>query len=135
MAKKLEDLKNVIQESFQDGYESEKYFDNNIAPVVSQNLINPTKKMESEVIKNDKYSLPKNNKLNKEKKVKEVSNELKSKRLNLLIKPSLYDDISKIAWVNDISTNEQIGRCLEEFQKRNEDKVNKYNEFHSLKKH
>jgi predicted HicB family RNase H-like nuclease len=36
--------------------------------------------------------------------------ELKKKRLNLIIQPSLYEEVSKIAYVKQISVNELICR-------------------------
>ena len=55
-------------------------------------------------------------------------NETKSKRLNLLIQPSLSKDIGKIATLRQISSNELIVRVLREFVDNQNDEIKKYDE-------
>ena len=52
--------------------------------------------------------------------------ETKSKRLNLLIKPTLYRNIEKIATMERISTNELINRVLEQYAREQADAIAKY---------
>ena len=54
--------------------------------------------------------------------------EIKSKRLNLLIKPTLYKNIEKVATMERISTNELINRVLEQYSKDKSELIAKYNE-------
>lgn len=52
--------------------------------------------------------------------------EIKSKRLNLLIKPTLYRNIEKIATMERISTNELINRVLEQYAREQAEVIAKY---------
>ena len=52
--------------------------------------------------------------------------ETKSKRLNLLIKPTLYRNIEKIATMERISTNELINRVLEQYAREQAEAIAKY---------
>lgn len=52
--------------------------------------------------------------------------ECKSKRLNLLIKPSTHALITKIAYMKRISMNELINSLLEKYAADNADQVQKY---------
>lgn len=54
-------------------------------------------------------------------------NELKSKRVNLLIKPSVYQDIAKIATMKRISVNELINTALESYAADHKELIAKYN--------
>ena len=54
--------------------------------------------------------------------------EIKSKRLNVLLKPSIYERIDKIATMKRISVNELINIVLEDYGNNNQDLVNKFNE-------
>lgn len=54
--------------------------------------------------------------------------EIKSKRLNLLIKPTLYKNVEKIATMERISTNELINRVLEQYTVEQAELITKYNE-------
>ena len=54
--------------------------------------------------------------------------EIKSKRLNLLIRPTLYKDIEKIATMERVSTNELINRVLEQYSAEQAELIAKYNE-------
>lgn len=53
--------------------------------------------------------------------------ETKSKRLNLLIKPSIAKDIEKIATMKRVSTNELINTVLEDYRNANSELLEKYN--------
>jgi hypothetical protein len=44
--------------------------------------------------------------------------ERKRKRLNLLIQPLLYGDLTKIAYVKNISVNEVISQAAKEYRER-----------------
>lgn len=52
--------------------------------------------------------------------------ETKSKRLNLLIKPTLYRNIEKIATMERISTNELINRVLGQYAREQAEAIAKY---------
>ena len=54
--------------------------------------------------------------------------ETKSKRLNLLVKPSLYRNMEKIATMERISTNELINRVLESYVNSHSDTIERYND-------
>lgn len=58
----------------------------------------------------------------------EDAQENKSKRLNLLIRPTLHRDISKLSVMERTSTNELINRVLADYVEQNADKVQKYDE-------
>lgn len=58
--------------------------------------------------------------------VAEGDAETKSKRLNLLIKPSTQLAISKIAVMRRKSTNELINNILEDYAQANSDLIDKY---------
>lgn len=53
--------------------------------------------------------------------------ETKSKRLNLLIKPSTHKKITKIATMQRISVNELINNVLEDYAAAHKDKIEAYN--------
>lgn len=67
---------------------------------------------------------PANKKADAEVKAKA---ETKSKRLNLLIQPSLYEDLNKIATMQKDSINNLITNVLAEHRDRNKDLIEKYN--------
>ena len=52
--------------------------------------------------------------------------ELKSRRLNLLLRPSVYSDIAKVATMERVSVNEIINRALEEYGNAHRDTVDAY---------
>lgn len=52
--------------------------------------------------------------------------ETKSKRLNLLLTPSLHSNLLKIARVEGISLNELINVVLENHTKQNQDAIQKF---------
>jgi hypothetical protein len=143
MAKRLDELKSGIQESFKDGYESEKIVTE--SPIIQQPMIQepeiiqeqgiqePIKKND-EIVQDSKKVIEEKAKVIKDikKKVtKNESSETKTRRFPLLVRPSLYVDIEKIAYMNKISANEQINRCLEELRQKEKDKIKKYDEFMS----
>ena len=53
--------------------------------------------------------------------------ERKSKRLNLLIQPSLLEDITKIATMQQTSVNSLIHSLLQEYREREAPAINSYN--------
>lgn len=57
----------------------------------------------------------------------EDTQERKSKRVNLLIKPSAIKDAKKIATMERTSVNDLINRLLEEYVASNADKIEQYN--------
>lgn len=69
----------------------------------------------------------------KKSKFNENDRELKQKRRNLLILPSVYDNIVKIAYVDKTSANEVINRALELYCKRNEKKIGLYAKIEKMK--
>jgi hypothetical protein len=52
--------------------------------------------------------------------------ELKRKRYNLLLIPSTYGDIEKIAYVEKISVNEAVNRALAMYREAKKDILTKY---------
>lgn len=63
--------------------------------------------------------------LTSENKKKNV--ETKSKRLNLLVKPSIYEDLEKIATMKQTSVNDLINRVLEDYNDKEKDLIDTYN--------
>ena len=53
--------------------------------------------------------------------------ETKSKRLNLLLQPSLLEDLSKIATMNKDSVNNLINSALIDYRDAHKDIIEKYN--------
>lgn len=60
----------------------------------------------------------------------EPTEERKSKRLNLLIKPSLFSDIEKLAHMQRTSVNGLINTLLEEYAAGHRDTINEYNKIY-----
>lgn len=58
----------------------------------------------------------------------ELQTETKSKRYNLLLKPSLHEDIEKIAVMQRISVNEAVNRALAAYIETYSNLIDKYNE-------
>lgn len=58
----------------------------------------------------------------------EEAQENKSKRLNLLVRPTLHRDLGKLSIMERVSTNELINRVLTEYAEQNADKIAKYDE-------
>jgi hypothetical protein len=52
--------------------------------------------------------------------------ELKRKRLNLLLLPSLYKDMEKLAYVKGVSVNETICKALAEYRDNEKRALDKY---------
>jgi predicted HicB family RNase H-like nuclease len=55
--------------------------------------------------------------------------ELKKKRLNLIIQPSLYEDMGKIAYVKQISVNELICQAAKEYRNNEKRVLDRYQAF------
>jgi hypothetical protein len=66
-------------------------------------------------------------------KVDKNGKELKRKRYNLLLLPSIYSDIEKIAYVKKIKPNEAINQALVMYRDANRDKLVQYTEIEKLK--
>lgn len=107
MAKKLDELNSGIIQSFQDGYESDKN------SIVNESSVNSVVNVETEEEK----------KRGRKKSDKEIK-----KRISLLLRPSLYEEVGKVAFMNRISVSEQISRCLEELVESEQEKIKKYDE-------
>ena len=58
-----------------------------------------------------------------------TQSETKSKRLNLLIKPSTYDSLDKIAYARRESVNGIINGLIEKYIEENASDVSRYNTF------
>ena len=58
----------------------------------------------------------------------EEEQENKSKRLNLLIRPTLHRDLGKLSVMERVSTNELINRVLADYIEQNREKIQKYDE-------
>ncbi len=56
------------------------------------------------------------------------SKETKSKRLNLLVPPSLYNNLLKIARVEGLSVNELINIVLKKHVQQNQEAIKKFTE-------
>jgi hypothetical protein len=50
------------------------------------------------------------------------------KRYNLSLLPSVYEDLQKIAYVERRSVSEIVGELMDEYVKKNADKVDEYNQ-------
>ena len=109
MAKKLDELKGSldIDKAFHDGYESEKLY--NDAPRMTDRTVPVIEKLEC-------------------KKIVLVDKETKTKRTHISLRPKLFEDITKIAFINKLSFNEQIARVLQEFRDNEQNKIKKYDE-------
>ena len=55
-------------------------------------------------------------------------NERKTKRLNLLLEPTVFDNLSKIAVMKRTSVNNLINNVLKDYSVSNSDLISKYNE-------
>jgi hypothetical protein len=66
-------------------------------------------------------------------KVDKNSKELKRKRYNLLLLPSIYSDIEKIAYVENISINEAVNRALAMYRDAKKNVLAQYAEIEKLK--
>ena len=58
-----------------------------------------------------------------------IVEETKSKRLNLLVYPSLLEDLKKIATMNRISVNELINEVLSEFAEKESRTISRYEKY------
>ena len=54
--------------------------------------------------------------------------EVKSRRLNLLLQPSILEDISKIAYLERTSVNDLINTALKSYAADRADEIKKYDE-------
>ncbi|NCC64088.1 MAG: toxin-antitoxin system HicB family antitoxin [Spirochaetia bacterium] len=52
--------------------------------------------------------------------------ETKSKRLNLLIQPSLHENLVRISKINQVSLNELINQVLKDHEQKNQAAIAKY---------
>ncbi len=59
---------------------------------------------------------------------KPSTEETKTKRLNLLMLPSVCEDIGKLATMERVSTNELINSILKDYIEQNQEKLKKYEE-------
>ena len=53
-----------------------------------------------------------------------MAEEMKSKRLRILIKPSIYEKVSKIAFINDIPLSSIINDLLEKYVIEHQEDIN-----------
>jgi hypothetical protein len=53
--------------------------------------------------------------------------ETKSKRLNLLLQPSVFEDVTKIAHMKRTSANDLINAILKDYAEREAETISKYN--------
>lgn len=88
------------------------------------------KKEETKIVNNQSKKIPIQNR----NKTDKNGRELKRKRYNLLLVPSIYKDIEKIAYIEKISTNEAINKAILLYTKENKTSLEKYEEFEILKK-
>jgi hypothetical protein len=57
----------------------------------------------------------------------ELDRETKSKRLNLLVKPSILDDVKKIAVMRQVSVNDLINQLLDQHRTENHKDIESFN--------
>ena len=67
-----------------------------------------------------------------ESKVVQVEHELKTKRLNLLIKPSLFEKLTKIAHMEQTSVNELINSVLSDYTTSKKKTIERYAEVFTM---
>lgn len=60
--------------------------------------------------------------------------ETKTKRLNLLLKPSLHEKTKKIAYIEQTSVNDLINTILEAYAEENKEAIALYDKLQELKK-
>ncbi len=63
-----------------------------------------------------------------------MEKEKKEKRLNLVLKPSVAQDIKKIVYMKQTSVNKVIGEMLEDYIKNNSEELKRYDEVFSKEK-
>lgn len=73
-------------------------------------------------------------KINEPQKVEKTKKELKSERINLLVRPTTYNEIKKIAYMKQKSINELLNMIMEEIITKEKNTVEKYNQIFSEKK-
>jgi len=66
------------------------------------------------------------------KKDKKNDKEMKTKRFNLLLFPSLLDNLKKIAYVQKISLNEAVNLAIEFYCNANNDLIEQYTQIEKL---
>jgi len=54
----------------------------------------------------------------KKKEPRKKAEEIRSRRVQLVVKPSLYDKLSQKAWREHITVNEAINRAIEKYLER-----------------
>lgn len=54
--------------------------------------------------------------------------EFKSKRVNLLLRPSVHERCNKIAYMSKVSFNDLVNKALEEYAQAHNDLVTKYDD-------
>lgn len=54
--------------------------------------------------------------------------ELKSKRVNLLLRPSVHERCNKIAYMSKVSFNDLVNKALDEYAQAHNDLVTKYDD-------
>lgn len=64
----------------------------------------------------------------------EKEHETRSRRMNILLKPSTAEDLMTLAAANRTSANNLINEIIEEYIESNRDTVNKYNEMFGERK-
>lgn len=108
----------MTKKDFKGSFNPATMFINTVGP--EETIEQPAKKPEKK--KADAKQTAQNHKETTRAKV-----ETKSKRLNLLIQPSLYEDLNKIATMQKDSINNLINNVLSEHRDRNKDLIEKYN--------
>lgn len=54
--------------------------------------------------------------------------EYKTKRVNLLLRPTVHERCTKIAYMQKVSFNDLVNKALEQYAEAHDDLVNKYND-------
>jgi hypothetical protein len=78
----------------------------------------------TENVKNEETVIPKKKPVTSE--ATQPPRELKTKRFNVVLPPSLHDDMRKIATVKRISLNEAVCRALAEYRTRESRALDKF---------
>lgn len=90
----------------------EKNRENKARQDAIKKMISTTDQDQVEIIENKKKGRPKSNRETK-------------KRITFTILPSLYDDASKISYIDGKSVSEIVGDLLADYVKKNKDKLNR----------
>jgi len=102
---------------------------NNIMPFLSTVQVDQNS---NDILNTNKYN--KSTPIGNRNIIGKNGKELKRKRFNPLLLNSLFEDIEKIAYVENISINEAVNRAISLYRDTKRDLLEKYEEIERLKK-